>query len=225
MVDLLSPKGSGKIRALLVRPSNPSGKLPLVLVAHENRGLNPHIQDIARRLALDGFIALAPDALGPLGGYPGDEDKARAMFGTLDPAKAREDFVAAAQHLWAWPDGNGRIGALGFCWGGSIANLLATRLPLLRAAVPFYGSAPPLDTVAGIKAELLLHFADNDDRINDSWPPYEAALIAAGVRYQMHKYADTQHGFNNDTTPRYDAGAAALAWQRTIALFNRTLRA
>jgi carboxymethylenebutenolidase len=224
MVDLVSPKGNGKIRALLVRPAKITGQLPLVLVVHENRGLNPHIQDIARRLAVDGFITLAPDALGQRGGYPGDEDKARAMFALLDPAKAREDFVAAAEHLVEWPQGNGRLGVVGFCYGGSIANLLATRLPGLRAAVPFYGSAPPLDTVAGIQAEMLLHFAGNDERINADWPAYEAALKAAGVRYEAHTYTGTQHGFNNDTTPRYDASAAALAWQRTLALFNRTLR-
>ena len=224
MVDLVSPKGNGKIRALLVRPAQITAKLPLVLVVHENRGLNPHIQDIARRLAVDGFIALAPDALGPSGGYPGDEDKARAMFALLDAAKAREDFVAAAEHLVQWPQGNGRLGVVGFCYGGSIANLLATRLPGLRAAVPFYGSAPPPDTVVAIKAELLLHFAGNDERINADWPAYEAALKAAGVRYEAHTYAGTQHGFNNDTTPRYDNAAAALAWQRTLALFNRTLR-
>jgi carboxymethylenebutenolidase len=224
MVDLVSPKGNGKIRALLARPATITAKLPLVLVVHENRGLNPHIEDIARRLAVDGFIALAPDALGPLGGYPGDEDKARALFATLDPAKAREDFVAAADHLAAWPEGNGRLGAVGFCYGGSIVNDLATRLPSLRAAVPFYGFAPPSETVAGIKAELLLHFAGIDERTNASWPPYEAALKAAGVRYEAHTYGGTQHGFNNDTTPRYDAAAAQLAWQRTLALFNRTLR-
>lgn len=224
-VDLLSPKGHGKIRALLVRPAQLTAKLPLVLVVHENRGLNPHIEDVARRLALGGYIVLAPDALGPSGGYPGDEDRARAMFALVDPAKAREDFIAAAQHLAEWPEGNGRLGVVGFGYGGSIANLLATRLPSLRAAVPFYGAAPPLDTAAGIKAELLLHFAGRDDRLNADWPAYEAALKAAGVRHEAHVYADTQHGFHNDTTPRYDAKAAALAWQRTLALFNRTLKA
>lgn len=222
-LEWLSPKGSGKVRALLVRPAGATGKLPLVLVVHENRGLNPHIEDIARRLALAGFIALAPDALGPLGGYPGDEDKARALFATLDPAKAREDFVAAAEHLAALPDGNGRLGVVGFCYGGSIANLLATRLPTLRAAVPFYGAAPPLDQVAGIRAEVQLHFAGNDERINAAWPPYGAALKAAGVRCEAHVYPATEHGFNNNTTPRYDSAAAALAWQRTLALFKRTL--
>ena len=224
MVDLVSPKGHGKIRALLVRPAQVAAKLPLVLVVHENRGLNPHIEDVARRLALEGHIVLAPDALGPRGGYPGDEDKARAMFALLDPAKAREDFIAAAEHLVDWPEGNGRLGVVGFCYGGSIANLLATRLPGLRAAVPFYGAAPPLDTVAGIQGEVQLHFAGNDERINADWPAYEAALKAAGVRHEAHVYPDTQHGFHNDTTPRYDAAAAALAWQRTLALFKRTLK-
>jgi len=222
-VEFVSPQGNGKLRALLVRPNSATGKLPLVLVVHENRGLNPHIEDIARRLAVAGFIAMAPDALGPLGGYPGDEDKARALFATLDPAKAREDFVSAAEHLTALPEGNGRLGVVGFCYGGSIANLLATRLPALRAAVPFYGAAPPLDQVAGIRAEVQLHFASNDERINAGWPPYEAALKAAGVRYEGFVYPGTEHGFNNNTTPRYDSAAAALAWQRTLALFRRTL--
>jgi carboxymethylenebutenolidase len=192
-------------------------------VAHENRGLNPHIEDVARRLAVDGFLAFAPDALFPLGGYPGDEDKARELFAQLDQKKTREDFLAAAALVKARPESNGKLGAVGFCYGGGIANVLATRLPDLAAAVPFYGNAPELDQVAAIRAQLLLHFAENDDRINASWPPYEAALKAAGVKYQAFTYPGTQHGFNNDTTPRYDAAAAKLAWQRTIAFFERTL--
>ena len=223
-VDFASPQGYGAGRAYVARPAQATGPLPVVLVAHENRGLNPHIEDIARRLALDNFIAFAPDALQPLGGYPGDEDKARERFATLDQAKTREDFVAAARVARALPGGNGRLGAVGFCWGGGMVNQLAERLPELGAGVPFYGPAPALDKVAGIKAPLLLFFAGNDDRINAGWPAYEAALKAAGARFEAFKYPGTEHGFNNDTTPRYDAAAARQAWARTLALFNQTLR-
>jgi len=191
---------------------------------HENRGLNPHIEDVARRLALEGFVAFAPDALFVLGGYPGDEDKGRELFTKLDQAKIREDFVAASGFVRSRPESTGRVGVVGFCYGGGVANFLATRLPELGAAVPFYGSAPPLDKVAGIKAPLLLHFAANDERINASWPAYEAALKTAGVKYEAFTYAGTQHGFHNDTTPRYDPGAAKLAWERTLAFFRKTLR-
>jgi len=224
-VEYDSPKGHGKARGYLVRPAKASGPLPLVLVVHENRGLNPHIEDVARRVALENFIALAPDALFPLGGYPGDEDQARALFQKLEQPKAFEDFVAATHHLRAQPGAGVRLGVVGFCYGGAIANRLAATLPDLAAAVPFYGSAPPLETVGAIKAELLLHFAANDERVNASWPPFEAALKAAGVKYTAHTYPDTQHGFHNDTTPRYDPDAARLAWQRTVELFNRVLRA
>ena len=223
-VEYDSPKGHGRARGYLVRPAGKSGPLPLVLVVHENRGLNPHIEDVARRVALENFVALAPDALFPLGGYPGDEDQARALFQKLEQPKAFEDFVAATQFLRSQPDTNGRLGVVGFCYGGAIANRLAVALPELSAAVPFYGSAPPLDGVGAIKAELLLHFASNDERVNASWPPFEAALKAAGVAYTAHVYPDTQHGFHNDTTPRYDPEAARLAWQRTIELFERRLR-
>jgi carboxymethylenebutenolidase len=223
-VEYASPKGYGKARAYLARPAKVTGKLPVVLVVHENRGLNPHIEDIARRLALDNFIALAPDALFPLGGYPGDEDKARDLFPKLEQPKAQEDFIAGAAYATALKDSNGKLGVVGFCYGGSMSNLLATKLPGLKAAVPFYGGAPPLDVVPNIKAELLLNFASTDERVNASWPPYEAALKAAGVKYTAFVYENTQHGFNNDTTPRYEAAAAKLAWQRTVALFNRTLR-
>jgi carboxymethylenebutenolidase len=226
-VEIASPLGYGKARGYLVLPakaSTPAVKLPTVLVVHENRGLNPHIEDVARRLALEDFIAFAPDALFPLGGYPGDEDKARALFSKLDQTRTREDFVAAAGFVKANAQGNGRLGVVGFCYGGGIANFLATRLPDLRAAVPFYGSAPPDSAVASIKAQLLLHFAANDDRINAGWPAYEAALKAAGVKYEAYTYPGTEHGFNNDTTPRFEPAAARLAWQRTIAFFNRTLR-
>ena len=191
---------------------------------HENRGLNPHIEDVARRLAVAGFVALAPDALAPLGGYPGDEDKARELFTKLDQPKTREDFVAAAGFLRARPESTGKLGVVGFCYGGGIANLLATRVPELAAAVPFYGGAAPLDKVGAIKAELLLNFAETDERINAAWPAYKAALDAAHVKYQAFTYPGTQHGFHNDTTPRYDPPSAKLAWERTLALFNRTLR-
>jgi carboxymethylenebutenolidase len=225
-VEFASPQGYGTGRGYLVRPASapPPRGLPVVLVVHENRGLNPHIEDIARRLAVDNFIAFAPDALHPLGGYPGDEDRARDLFGKLDQARTREDFFAAANHLKGVAGGNGKMGVTGFCWGGDITNRLATRLPDLAAAVPFYGEAPPLDQVANIKASLILMFADKDDRINASWPPYEAALKKAGVSFQAYRYPGTEHGFNNDTTPRYDAAAAQQAWQRTIAFFNRQLR-
>jgi len=223
-VEYDSPKGHGRARGYLVRPAKASGSLPLVLVVHENRGLNPHIEDVARRVALENFVALAPDALFPLGGYPGDEDQARALFQKLEQPKAFEDFIAATQYLRAQPGTNGRLGVVGFCYGGAIANRLAIALPDLAAAVPFYGSAPPLENVAAIKAELLLHFASNDERVNASWPPFEAALEAAAVKYTAHFYPDTQHGFNNDTTPRYDPEAAKLAWSRTIELFDRLLR-
>lgn len=222
-IDIPSPQGNGTIRAYVARPAKTKKKLPVVIVAHENRGLNPHIQDIARRLAVEGFIAVAPDALTTLGGYPGDEDKAREQFATLDRAKVGEDFVAAARHALTVEGGNGKLGATGFCFGGGVANLLATRLPELRAAAPFYGSAPPLTDVPKIKAELLLHFAGNDARTNAGWPPYEEALKQAGKRYAAYIYEGAEHGFNNDTTPRFDKAAADLAWSRTLALFRRTL--
>lgn len=223
-VEFASPKGYGKARGYLARPAKAKGALPIVLVVHENRGLNPHIEDIARRLALDDFIAFAPDALFPLGGYPGDEDAARELFGKLDQAKTREDFIAAANLLGHVDGGNGRMGVVGFCYGGGIANVLATQLPHLKAAAPFYGVAPPAQDVAKIEAELLVVLAANDDRVNATWPGYETALKAAGVHYTLLQPPGTQHGFNNDTTPRYDKDAAAEAWRLTLALFNRTLR-
>ena len=223
-VEIPSPAGYGKVRALVARPAKADGPLPVVLVIHENRGLNPHIEDIARRLALDNFIAVAPDALFPLGGYPGDEDKARDLFATLDQAKTREDFVAAAGYARGITGGNGKLGAVGFCYGGGVVNFLATRVPELAAGAAFYGAPAPADQAGRIKAELLLAFADNDERINAAWPAYEAALKAAGVKYAAFRYAGTQHGFNNDTTPRFNPEAAQQAWGRTLALFNRTLR-
>jgi carboxymethylenebutenolidase len=219
-----SPKGYGQVRGLLVRPAQARGPLPAVLVVHENRGLNPHIEDIARRLALADFIAYAPDALAPLGGYPGDQDRAREMFPRLDQVKTRQDFLAAATALKSLPGANGRVGVVGFCYGGGIANWLATQWPELGAAVPFYGGQPPSAEAARIKAPLLLHYAAQDERITGGWPAYEAALQSAGVSYEAHVYAGTQHGFNNDTTPRFDAAAAQLAWQRTLAFFGQHLR-
>ena len=223
-VEIASPAGHGKINALVARPANASGTLPVVLVIHENRGLNPHIEDIARRLATDNFIAVAPDLLTTVGGYPGDEDKARDAFSKIDQAKAREDWVAAANYTRTITGGNGKLGATGFCYGGGIVNFLATRMPELVAGVPFYGASVPADQVPKIKAELMIMFAGNDERINGMWPPFETALKAAGVKYSAFKYDGTEHGFNNDTTPRYDEKSAALAWSRTLALFNRTLR-
>ncbi len=223
-VEFPSPQGYGKARGYLVKPANANGKLPTVLVVHENRGLNPHIEDIARRVALENFIAFAPDALFSQGGYPGDEEKARELFPKLDQAKVREDFIAAADYLKRLPEGNGKVGITGFCYGGGVANFLATRLPDLAAAVPFYGNQPSAEEAARIKAALLLHYAETDERINAAWPAYETALKAAGVRYQVYQYPGTQHGFNNDTTPRYDEAAARLAWQRTVAFFNTHLR-
>jgi carboxymethylenebutenolidase len=214
------------MKGYLARPANAKGKkLPAVLVIHENRGLNPHIEDVTRRLALEEFMAFAPDALTPLGGYPGTEDKARELFQKLDQPKTREDFVAVAEHLKKDEKGNGKLGAVGFCYGGGIAHMLSTRLPDLDAAVPFYGMSPAPEEASKVKAPLLVQLAENDERINSAWPAYETALKAAGVKFEVHKYPGTQHGFHNDTTPRYDAAAAKLAWERTLALFNKTLRA
>lgn len=224
-VEYPSPQGSGTLRGYLVTPAEIKGKLPTVLVVHENRGLNPHIEDIARRLALDGFIAFAPDALASLGGYPGDEEKARELFPKLDQNKIRADFIEAAAILKKLPEANGKVGVVGFCYGGGIANFLATRIPDLAAAVPYYGGQPGEEDAAKIKAPLLIHYAGTDERINAGWPKYEAALTRAGVKYQAYVYAGTQHGFNNDTTPRYDQAAAALSWQRTVEFFKANLRA
>jgi carboxymethylenebutenolidase len=224
MVDYTSPEGSGKMRGYLAMPAKAAAKLPAVLVVHENRGLNPHIEDIARRLALDNFVAFAPDALFPLGGYPGEEDKARELFAKLEQPKSRNDFIAAAGFLKALPETTGKYGVVGFCYGGGIANFLATRLPDLGAAVPFYGPAPSAEDAAKIKAPLMIQYAGEDERINAGWPAYETALKTAKVKYEMFKYEGTQHGFNNDTTPRFDEKAAKLAWQRTVEFFNKNLR-
>jgi len=219
-----SPAGYGKGRGYLARPAKAAGPLPLVLVVHENRGLNPHIEDVTRRFALAGYLAFAPDALFPLGGYPGDEDKAREVFRQLDQAKTQADFVAAAERLLARKDGNGRLGVVGFCYGGHMAATLATLLPQVVASAPFYGVAPTLADVPKIQAELLVVLAANDERVNATWPAFEAALKSAGVTYTLLQPPNTQHGFHNDTTPRYDEAAAKDAWNRTLALFERRLK-
>ncbi|HYW58774.1 MAG TPA: dienelactone hydrolase family protein [Polaromonas sp.] len=222
-LQFASPNGSGTMKGYLARPANAGSRLPGVLVIHENRGLNPHIEDITRRLALDNFVAFAPDALTPLGGYPGDEDKARELFARLDQSKTIEDFVAAAGVLKSRPECTGNYGVVGFCYGGGVSHTLSIRLTDLKAAVPFYGNHPKPEDAARVKAPLLIHFAAVDERINAAWPAYEAALKAASVPYTAHQYAGTQHGFNNDTTPRYDAAAAKLAWERTVAFFKARL--
>jgi carboxymethylenebutenolidase len=228
-----SPKGNssnGTMRGLLARPST-GDKFPVVVVIHENRGLNPYIEDVVRRLALAGFMAFGPDALWPLGGYPSvdkygaeADEKAAQMFNSLDDAKITEDFVAAAGFLLKHPQSTGRLGAVGFCFGGGIVNRLAIRIPQLAAGVPFYGPTPPVNEVPKIKAALLLNFAGEDPRINKAWPDYETALKANGVKYEAYFYPKTNHGFHNDTTPRYDEAAAKLAWQRTIDHFNKYLK-
>jgi carboxymethylenebutenolidase len=223
-VEYDSPKGTGKMKGYFARPAAAKGKLPGVLVVHENRGLNPHIEDIVRRIALDQFEAFAPDALTSLGGYPGDEDKARELFAKLDQPKAQEDFLAGFAVLKGRPDCTGKVGAVGFCWGGGIVNMLATRVPELAAAVPFYGSQPKAEDVAHIKAPMLIHYAGKDDRIDAGIPDFETALKANHIKYQLFTYEGVQHGFNNDTTPRYDKAAATLAWQRTMDFFKKNLK-
>ncbi len=219
-----SPQGNGSIRGYLARPAK-AGKLPGVLVVHENRGLNPYIEDVARRLAVADFMAFAPDGLTSVGGYPGDDEHGAAAFAKVDKPKMTEDFIAAARWLKARPDCTGKLGVVGFCFGGGIANTLAVRLGSeLNAAVPFYGAQPPADQVSKIKAPLLLHYASQDTRITGNWPAYEAALKANGVTFTGYVYQGAQHGFHNDTTPRYDEAAAKLAWQRTLDFFNKYLR-
>ena len=223
-VEYDAPHGSGRMRGYLAQPAKASGKLPGVVVIHENRGLNPYIEDVARRLAVLNFVAIAPDALTPAGGYPGDEDKARELFAQLDPAKRTADLMAAYPYLKSRPEVSGKIGAVGFCFGGGLVNQMAVHIPDLAAAAPFYGSQPAAADVAKIKAPLLIHYASEDERINKGWPAFEAALKANHVRYEMFMYPKTQHGFHNDTTPRYDEAAAKLAWQRTVDFFNKQLR-
>lgn len=219
-----SPNGNGQIKGYLVRPAS-AGKAPGVLVVHENRGLNPYIEDVARRLGTLGFIAFAPDGLTTVGGYPGDEEKAAKLFQTVDQAKMRQDFIASARWLKARSDCTGKIGVVGFCFGGGIANFLAVQMGSdLAAAVPFYGAQPPAADAAKIKAPLLLHYAGLDTRIDSGWPAWEEALKANHVRYTAYIYEGANHGFHNDTTPRYDEAAAKLAWQRTVDFFNENLK-
>ncbi|MEO7597988.1 MAG: dienelactone hydrolase family protein [Opitutus sp.] len=219
-----SPSGSGEMRGLLAKPTAMTGKLPGVLVVHENRGLNPYIEDVTRRLAVAGFIAFAPDALYPLGGYPGTDDEGRAMQQKLDGKKVTEDFIAAAHFLHDRPECTGSIGVTGFCFGGGMANTLAWREPdLIKAAVPYYGGQPNAEQAAKIKAPLLLHYAELDTRVNAGWPAYEQALKAAGVDYKAFIYPKVNHGFHNDTTPRFDEAAAELSWSRTLEFFHQKL--
>jgi len=224
-IEYPSFRGAGKMRGLSAHPANPAGELPAVLVIHENRGLNPYIQDVARRLAVSGFLALAPDALTPLGGYPGNDDEGRQMQRQRDSDKMTEDFIAAAKMLQSHSLSNGQVGVVGFCFGGGMANTLAVRIPdVISAAVPFYGRQPDADDVPKIKTPLLIHYAELDRRINAGWPDFEKALKEADINYTMHMYPGVNHGFHNDTTPRYDEEAAKLAWKRTIDFFGKHLR-
>jgi carboxymethylenebutenolidase len=220
-----SPQGSGTMRGYLVRPAAARGKLPGVVVIHENRGLNPYIEDVARRLAVENYVAFAPDALTPVGGYPGDDEKAAQLFSSLDAAKRTEDLLAAVPFLSSRAESTGDVGAVGFCFGGGIVNQMAVRFPELDAAVPFYGPQPSAADTAKIKAPLLIHYAGEDSRINAGWPAWEQALKQNRVRYRAYTYPGVQHGFHNDTTPRYDEAAAKLAWSRTLAFFRDTLNA
>jgi carboxymethylenebutenolidase len=219
-----SPQGNGSIKGYLVRPANATGKFASVIVIHENRGLNPYIEDVARRLGTANFMAFAPDGLTSVGGFPGDDEKGAALFGKVDRAKMTEDFVAAANWLKSRPDSTGRLGAVGFCFGGGIANMLAVRVPDLAAAVPFYGGPPPAADIPKIKAAVLVHHGELDTRLAETWPAYDAALKAANVPHEGYIYPKANHGFHNDTTPRYDEAAAKLAWGRTLDWFNKYLR-
>lgn len=220
-----SPEGAGRMRGYLARAVSGARQLPGVLVIHENRGLNPHIEDIARRLALEGYLAFAPDALTPLGGYPGEEDAARELFAQLDREALVEDFTAAFHFLESHDECTGDVGAVGFCFGGGMVNQLAVRLPDLAAGVAFYGGQVPAEQVPRIEAPLLLHYAGIDERVNAGWPAYEAALQSANVTYEAHVYEGANHGFNNDTTPRFDPNAAQVAWRRTLDFFATHLKA
>jgi carboxymethylenebutenolidase len=223
-VEYPSPRGSGTMRGYLARPANMTGRKPAVLVIHENRGLNPYVEDVVRRFAAADFLAFGPDALTPLGGYPGNDDAGREMQARLDRNAITEDFVAAAEWLMAHEQSTGRVGAVGFCFGGGMVNTLAVRLPNLGAGVPFYGGQPAAEDVPRIQAPLMVQYAEIDERINAGWPAYERALRENGTHYVMHMYAGTNHGFHNDTTPRYDERAAKLAQERTVAFFNQHLR-
>ena len=223
-VEYSSPRGAGTMRGYLVRPAGSNGDLPGVVVVHENRGLNSHIEDVARRTAIAGFLAFAPDALTPLGGYPGNDDDGRTLQGQRDREEMQEDFIAAGGFLKSHEECSGAVGVVGFCYGGGICNMMAVRIPDLGASVPFYGGQPAVEDVPRINAPLLIHYAGLDERINAGWPAYEAALRANDKTYTMHMYEGVNHGFHNDTTPRYDEAAATLAWQRTVDFFDRTLR-
>mgnify|MGYP001214898148 CR=1 FL=1 len=222
-VTVPSPQGNGSIKGYLVRPAGAQGKVPAVLVVHENRGLNPYIEDVARRLGTANFMAFAPDGLTSVGGYPGDDEKGGQLFAKVDQQKMTEDFIAAAAWLKARPEGTGRLGVVGFCFGGGIANTLAVRMPDLAAAVPFYGAPPAAADVPKIKAAILVHHAGLDTRLASTWPAYDAELTAAKIPHAGYIYANVNHGFHNDTTPRYDEAAAKLAWQRTLDWFNKYL--
>jgi len=223
-IDIASPQGNGTIKAYVAKPANAPSKLPVVLVVHENRGLNPHIEDIARRIALANFLAVAPDGLTTVGGYPGDEQAAAQKFQQVNGMKMTEDFVAAANFVKTMPDSTGKVGVVGFCYGGGIANTLATRIPTLNAAVAFYGQPPQAADVPKIKAPLLLHYGSADTTLTGRWPAYDMALTAANVVHTGYVYEGAQHGFNNDTNPRYDEKSAKLAWQRTMDFFEKYLR-
>ena len=218
-----SSKGGGEIKGLLSRPADTSGKLPGIVVVHENRGLNPHIEDVGRRAALAGFVSLAPDALTPLGGYPGNDDDGRALQRQRDRNEMLEDFIAAYEYLKTSPLSTGKVGVVGFCFGGWISNMMAVKVSDLKASVPFYGGQPPTETVPDIQAPLLLHFAGLDKRVNEGWPAYEEALKKHKKEYTAHMYPEKNHGFHNDSTPRYDKEAAELAWKRTIDFFREKL--
>lgn len=222
-INYSSPKGGGTIKAQLSRPADNKGKLPGIVVVHENRGLNPHIADVGRRAALAGFISVSPDALTPLGGYPGNDDDGRELQRQRDRNEMLEDFIAAFEFLKNHPECDGNIGVVGFCFGGWISNMMAVRVPELKAAVPFYGGQPDAEDVPKIQAPLLLHYAALDQRVNAGWPAYEEALKANNKEYTAHIYPDVNHGFHNDTTPRYDEAAAKLAWTRTIDFFKNKL--
>jgi len=219
-----SPKGGGKIKALLSRPKNSKKKLPGIVVVHENRGLNPYIEDVGRRAALAGFISIAPDALTPLGGYPGNDDDGRTLQAKRNRDEMLEDFIAAYHHLSSHKNCTGKVGVVGFCFGGWIANMMAVKIEKLGASVPYYGGQPPAEVVAQIKSPLLIHYAELDTRVNESWPAYEAALKANNVNYEMQMYEKVNHGFHNDSTPRFDKEAAELSWKRTIDFFNQHLK-
>lgn len=219
-----SAKGGGNIKALLSKPEGVTQKLGGIIVVHENRGLNPYIEDVARRAALAGFISVAPDALTPLGGYPGNDDKGRELQSKRDRNEMLEDFIAAYDYLKSNKDCNGKIGVVGFCFGGWIANMMAVRIPELSASVPFYGGQPAAEDVSKIKAPLLIHYAGLDTRVNEGWPAYEAALKENSKEYKAYVYPEANHGFHNDTTPRYDKAAAELAWNRTVDFFTEKLK-